>query len=392
MSDVRDKGLGAVLDRQATRIGSAPVDRLPEVLRRGSRLRAIRFTAIAAAVAVFAGAVSWAGLQNEGRGRIPGDIAEWRTFASLEDNGWTVQVPPPWRLQELPACEVAPQKIGVIVTNVDFEFLNPRGEQPQCEDRFVFHGFPSDGVAFAFMPVGIRFGSLFDQPDTTLPLTPDLLVATDGIQGGPAESFQSIWRGGVLISIVRRWVGPDASATDVAALDQMLASLRFPRAPRWVKDRIVQEGIAVTVAYPEPWTATTVRAPASEDAPTPLMLLTSPHVGGGPCSPFRPVVEVELGSLRDFGVAVLVSDGRSAWVPIALAEDAFPPRPDEFRFRDGEEIVSGCGPGFRVLSFRYEEAGIPIFLTAAVTETVYREQPEMLLHILNSIRVEEEAA
>ena len=69
MNDVRDEALGAVLDREAIRIESAPVDRLPEVLRRGNRTRAIRFAAIAAAVAVFAGAVSWAGLQNEGRGR-----------------------------------------------------------------------------------------------------------------------------------------------------------------------------------------------------------------------------------------------------------------------------------------------------------------------------------
>jgi hypothetical protein len=40
-----------------------------------------------------------------------------------------------------------------------------------------------------------------------------------------------------------------------------------------------------------------------------------------------------------------------------------------------------------VLSFVYEEAGRPIHMDVAATETVYREQPEMLLHILNSIRV-----
>ena len=109
MNDVRDEALGVVLDREATRIGSAPVDRLPEVLRRGSRLHAIRFTAIGAAIAIFAGAVSWAGLQNERRGTIPANIADWDTFASLEENGWTVQVPPSWRVQELPACPNAPR-------------------------------------------------------------------------------------------------------------------------------------------------------------------------------------------------------------------------------------------------------------------------------------------
>src|SRR5687767_11516844 len=146
MNDVRDEALGAVLDREAARIESTPVGRLPEVLRRGSRMRAIRFTAIAAAVAVFVGAVSWAGLQNEGRGMIPANIDDWDTFASLEENGWTIQVPPPWRVQELPACSNAPERIGVIVTNVDFEFLDPRGESPQCEDRLVYDEFPDDGV------------------------------------------------------------------------------------------------------------------------------------------------------------------------------------------------------------------------------------------------------
>src|SRR4030095_11148244 len=109
MNDVRDEALGAVLEREATRIESAPIDRLPEVVRRGSRMRAIRFTAIAAAVAVFVGALSWAGLRNEGRGTIPGNIADWDAFASLQDNGWTIQVPPPWRIQSLPACFNAPR-------------------------------------------------------------------------------------------------------------------------------------------------------------------------------------------------------------------------------------------------------------------------------------------
>ena len=304
MNDVRDEALSALLDRESTRIEPAPIDRLPEVLRQGSRRRAIRFAAIAAAIAVFAGAVSWAGLQNEGRETIPANIEDWDTFASLEENGWTIQVPPPWRAQELPACSNAPERIGVIVTNVDFEFLNPRGEQPGCEDRFVFHGFPREGVAFAFMPVGMRTGLFFLHPDTALPLSPDLLVHTEGIRGGPAESFQGLWHDRELISIIRRWQGPDASEADVVALDQILASLEIPGAPRWVEDRIVQDGVAVTVAHPEPWTATTVRAPTSEDAPTPLMMLTSPQIGGGSCSPFSPFLEVELGSIRQFGVAV----------------------------------------------------------------------------------------
>ncbi len=194
MNDVRDEALGAVLDREAARIESTPVDRLPEVLRRGSRMRAIRFTAIAAAVAVFVGAVSWAGLQNEGRGTIPANIDDWDTFASLEENGWTIQVPPPWQVQELPACPNAPERIGVIVTNVDFEFLNPRGETPECEDRFLFRRIPGrwGGVRvqagrdpIRLLPSTVRHRA----PARARTLSP----AEQGRREVPAASFIGIW-------------------------------------------------------------------------------------------------------------------------------------------------------------------------------------------------------
>jgi hypothetical protein len=64
------------------------------------------------------------------------------------------------------------------------------------------------------------------------------------------------------------------------------------------------------------------------------------------------------------------------------------PRPESLRFQDAVETQElRCGSRLRVLSFVYEEAGRPIHMDVAATETVYREQPEMLLHILNSIRV-----
>jgi hypothetical protein len=387
MNDVRDEALGVLLERTATRIESATADRLPEVLRRGSRRRTVRFTAVGAALALFAGGVGWAGLTFPTDDVIPADVSDWRTFASLDENGWTIQVPPPWRIQELPACSNAPERIGVIVTNTDFPFLNPRSESPQCEDRFVFHGFPSDGVAFAFMPRGSVHGLFWPSPDTAFPLSPDLLIVSGGITGGPAESFQSIWLRREPLGVIRRWIGPDATARDVAALDTMLGSFHVRGAPRWVEEEIVQDGVAVTVRYPEGWLATTVRAPTTEDAPTPLMLLTSPRIGGGSCSPF---LDIQLGSFRRFGVAVLVADGRTAGFATSPGEDPFPPRPDQFRFRDAAEAsIAGCDESARVLSFRFEEAGLPISMTVAATEAVYREQPEMLLHILNSIRIEE---
>jgi hypothetical protein len=259
MNDVRDEALGAMLERAAPGIESVPGERLQEVLRRGSRRRSARFTAIGAAVAMFSGAMAWAGLTlPRDIVRIPGDISNWRTFASLEENGWTIQVPPSWRVQELPACPNAPERIGVIVTNADFEFLNPRGEQPQCEDRFVFHGFPSDGVAFAFMPVGVRWGILQPEPRTTVPLTPDRLRTTNSLSGGASESFLDVGIDGELFAYVRRWVGPGAEQGDIDALDRMLASLQIGSVDRWTETEgelptLHDEKADFVVTYPSDW-------------------------------------------------------------------------------------------------------------------------------------------
>ncbi|MGH2680255.1 MAG: hypothetical protein ACRDG8_07200 [Actinomycetota bacterium] len=387
MNDVRDEALGAVLDREATRIESAPVDRLPEVLRRGSRMRAIRFTAIAAAVGVFVGAVSWAGLQNEGRGTIPANIANWDTFASLEQNGWTVQVPPSWQVLELPACRGAPKRIGVMVTNVEFEFRDPRGGPPGCSDRLVFAGFPVGGVAFTFMPiVGDSIpGFPFELPDTTLPLTPDLLVRSNGIRGGPSESFQSIWLKKDWIGTVRRFEGPEAIPADVAALDQMLGSFGVRGAPQWIEAAASTPSLRASTTHPEGWEVTRFRGVTVIDAPQPILMVTTPGVKegysfclGGPFGEFT--------SLGRFGVVVAVSDATGSW----LGNPELGPRPPSLRPSTArfDDIVT-CSGEVRRLWFQFEEAGRPIVVNVLVTKSYLREQPQLLLHILNSIRIEE---
>ena len=386
MNDVRDEPLGAILERAAIGLESAPTDRLPEVLRRGSRMRATRFTAISAAVAVFAGAVSWAGLQNEDRGTIPANIADWDTFASLEENGWTVQVPPSWRVQELPACENAPERIGMIVTNVDFEFLDPRGESPQCEDRFVFHGFPSEGVAFAFMPVGIRFG-IFRQPyDTVLPLAPELLHQTDGIKGGPAASFLGIWARRSNLAYVRRWEGPEASAGDVAALDRILSSLRVRGVTRWVEGRARSLGdVGVSFLRPDTWSFAGYPHAIVIDAPTPILRLRSPGIRLDGCElPGTPWIQV--GRLNENGIEIVVSDASESFGPPDL-----PTRLDPFGFADAlrRRWVTCRGDRLRVSTFGFEDAGKPIYVDVIASTSADRNQPEMLLYILNSIRIEE---
>lgn len=388
MNDVRDEALGAVLNREATRIESVPVDRLPEVLRRGSRIRAIRFTAIAAAVAIFAGAVSWAGLQNEGPDMIPANIDDWDTFASLEENGWTVQVPPSWRVQKLPACSHAPERIGVVVTNVDFEFLNPRGESPGCEDRFLLNGFPHDGVAFAFKPVGIRSG-FFSQPfDTVLPLEPEHFHHPNKLVGSPAVSFLGIWARRTNLAYVRRWEGSEASPRDVAVLDRMISSLRVRGAPTWidadVETRNELRDLRVALTHPSGWDLTTYPRWSVIDAPNPIAALSSPSVEGGSCRLQPPAPWIRVGPFRDPSVFVLISDATDSWQRPDL-----PPRPDGFRFQDAiEDVMGPCGLDVRAVRFGFTEAGRQIHVDVMASGSVYREQPEMLLHILNSIKIE----
>jgi hypothetical protein len=261
MNDTRDESLGDLLDRVAVGMETTPPDRLDEILRRGSRRRAGRLVAIGAAVAMFAGAVSWAGLSLPGEDAgIPANVADWRAFASLMDNGWTIQVPPPWRVQELPACPNTPERIGVVVTNTDFRFVSPRGTAPECDDRLVFAGFPRAGVAFAFMPVGGRIGVFrLDQPDTRFPLSPDRLKSSGGIEGGPTESFLDVQVKGGVLAYVRRWVGPEASPEDVTALDRIIGSLQVRGASRWTETEgttniLHDERRHYSVTYPQEWT------------------------------------------------------------------------------------------------------------------------------------------
>ena len=384
MNDVRDEALGAVLDREASRIESAPPDRLPEVIRQGSRRRAIRFSALAAALAIFVGAVSWAGLRNEGRGVIPANIADWNTFASLEDNGWTVQVPPPWRVQELPPCPNAPERIGVIVTNVDFEFLNPQGESPSCEDRFVFQGFPSDGVAFAFMPVGGRIGIFQPEPRTRFPITPAVMRTTTSLSGGASERFLDVGVGGELAALVRRWVGPDAEPEDVQTLDRLLSSLRLANPP-WVWTAATMSMTQAEIRHPSSFEVRTFRNPIVIDAPTPILRLATSSAGRGKCGHFFwRLLGLGFADLEEEGVVVVVSDATEAW-----GAD-YGPRPSVFDLSTvSEQSRFRCkGQPLRLLVWRFEESGRQIVLEVAVTEETRGVERSPISTILNSIRIE----
>jgi hypothetical protein len=385
MNDVRDEALGTLLERAAVGIESVPSDRLPDVLRRGSRRRAGRFTAIAAAVAVFVGAISWAGLSiREENETIPAEVNDWRTIASLEDNGWTVQVPPPWRVQELPSCPNAPERIGVIVTNTDFIFRDPRGESPGCGDRHVFAGFPRDGVVLQFQPWG-DWGLYLPLPDTPFPLSAESFQLSGGIKGGPTESNTAVSVNGRIIGIVRRYVGPEASSRDVAALDRMLSSLQVRGAARWVDAIASTPRLRVGITHPEGWEVSRFRGVTVMDAPQPILMVTTPGVRegyslclGGPFGEFT--------SLGKFGVVVAISDATGSWVKSPELGPRPPSlRPSTARFDD---IVT-CSGEVRRLWFQFEEAGRPIVVNVQVATSYLREQPTVLWHILDSIRIEE---
>lgn len=339
--------------------------------------------AIGAAVSVFVGAVSWAGLKNEGGGTVPANIADWDTFASFQDNGWTVQVPPPWRVQELPACPKAPERIGVIVTNVDFEFVNPRGESPRCEDRFVFQGFPSDGVALAFMPVGIRIGiGRGTDTSSSFPLTPDRLAPTGGIRGGPTESYQSIWVDGDHVAVVRRWTGADASTDDVAALDRSLMSLLVRGAVRWTEAsdgglRTLHDGARdFSVSYPDGWDVAEENLTPQLSEPAEILSLGT--------FPLRTGRDIDDG-LRLFDAPVApkaLEDMTSIDAFLSLQESGaglagFEARPDHFGPLGCDESIYGCRPSeelprawrdapFRAWWIPFEDAGRAFYLFVAI--------------------------
>jgi hypothetical protein len=385
MNDVRDEPLGAMLDRAAAAIEAEPVDRLPDVLRRGSRRRAARFTAIGATLAVFVGAASWVGLTlPDDDPAIPANVADWRTFASLEENGWTVQVPPTWLIQGFGPCRFSPIHRGAVVTNVDFEFRNRDGALAGCGEPYVWAGFPRDGVALAFQPYE-PFGLIFPRPVTPFPLTPDMLSETGAVRGGPSESYTVIRLPGRLppVAIVRRWVGPEAPPRDVAALDRILGSLQVRGALRWVDAVASTRWLRVGMTHPEGWEVNRFQGVTVIDAPQPILMVTTPQVRegysfclGGPFGEFT--------RLGRFGVVVAISDATGSWI----GGPEFGPRPPILRPSEAryDDLVT-CSGEVRRLQFQFDEAGRPIVVNVLVSMSLLREQPTVLWHILDSIEI-----
>lgn len=159
------------------------------------------------------------------------DVSTWRTYGG-DVNGWSLRHPPSWRAQALAEdCSFLDYEGGVIVTNTSFAFRDPRGGV-NCFGRFVLAGFPRDGVALAWKPLGHRW-PLFPipRPDTAFPIRFEDLVHTDAIRGGPAVSVLAVQANRQPVYQVRVWIGRDASDVDREAMARVLFSIRLLRVP-----------------------------------------------------------------------------------------------------------------------------------------------------------------
>ena len=201
-------------------------DRSKRDIRRGRPGRAALLAAVGAAVVLlitsFMASLAAPSSSDDGL----------RGLGSLASDGWSLAVPGTWRSTAITGCENRPDSPvhdGIIVSSVGFAYTDPQGGSPSCEDRFIWAGYPSAGVALSIEPVGFRTGIFTGtMPPTPLPLTPLALSRTDSIRGGPSMRYVDIVLPDAnLVAVVRTFTGPDASATDRAALDQALASIRF---------------------------------------------------------------------------------------------------------------------------------------------------------------------
>jgi hypothetical protein len=234
--DVRDEALGAVLDRATERIDAMPGNRLPEVLRRGSQRRTARFTAVVAAVAVFAGAVGWAGLSLPVEEvEIPANVSESRTTITFHDEqrGYTVTYPDDWVVarENLTPWLSSPSEILSLGTF-------PLRVSRDPEDGLRIWDAPVAPAALADMTAADAFVSLqedpggFDRVDEPRPESFGPRGCQDSILGcGPRDvPFQGWWipfedeGRGFYLSVV---IGDDVTAELRQAAWDVADSLSF---------------------------------------------------------------------------------------------------------------------------------------------------------------------
>ncbi|MBI4258957.1 MAG: hypothetical protein HY658_00165 [Actinobacteria bacterium] len=256
-SDLRDDRLTEAFEAAVAGIRPSP-ERLPEIRRRGNLRRAARWTAGAAAVAVFAGALTWAGISlRPDRGSVTAAYGG-------PELGWSLRYPPDWHVQPFgdEGCEIGGVRGGAFVSNVRHEFRQPDGGTGNCLSRWDLGGLPEDAAVVQAGAYPLIRG-LLRPPDTELPIAFDDLRPTGGIAGGPDEYYLVVARDGEAFFMVRAYIGREASPDDVETVRQIVGSIRFDGAPVWMAHENPEHGWSFE--HPDTWAVG-----AFTDAPGPV--------------------------------------------------------------------------------------------------------------------------
>ena len=341
MKDVRDEALGVLLDGAALEIESVSVDRLPEVLRWGNRRRAIRFTAIGAALAVFAGATSLAGLSLRHETIESGVTRRYSSPAAP----WTFNYPSGWTTKTI--SRAGPKlKTNVLRTTI------VNGPMPSLAND---HGPNSAGNGALTAEAGdagaivlvVRFWG-------GKPSTDDYPLIGPGAFADDAESpgwkFRERTRcDGSLCFVVVEWLGPSVSDEDRNVAAEIASSVRLADVDRWtesdgVSTTLHDESRGYAVTYPDDWTV------ANENL-TPW--LSSPgEIFSVGTFPLR-VSEDPDDGLRIFDAPVApaaLADMEAEDALLSIQEtpnvdpDFFEPRPATFGPLGCEDAIYGCHP------------------------------------------------
>lgn len=357
--DDRDEALGAALDRSFGGVGRPTPPEPTSVMRRGTWRRTSVVVASFATVAVFVGAFAFASVQFGREAPVVAGSGTWVTEGSMATEGWELERPEGWITAPFDACGSQLPR-GVIVSNVTFEFRDPRGTVPSCNGRIVFAGFPQNGVAIDLEPQSRGLLGFTEPLDTPFPIGPSQLLVTDGIVGGPSMSYDDVVIDGGSTALVRMWVGPEAASEDVALAYEILGSIQVEGMDVWVTESPRSAGAPqVVVSRPQDWFATSGYGVVFDTDEQGVLRVATPGLGPksrhGGCG--------ELYSSRRLpipeGEAVL---NLSLWTGGGWGgpgpHPEFIERPERFAWADAEVNRVDCGGReMTVAAFWFRDAG-----------------------------------
>ena len=375
MNDIRDEALGATLEQEAHRIETVPVDRLPEVLRRGSRLRAIHFTAIGAALAVFAGSASLAGLSLRNETIESGVTRRYSSPAAP----WTFNYPSGWTTKTI--SRAGPElKTNVLRTAI------VNGPMPSLADDYGPNSVGNDALTGEVGDAGaivliVRFWG-------GTPSTDEYPLIGPGGFGDDSESHGWKFRertrcDGSLCFVVVEWLGPSVSDEDRNLAAEIASSVRLADVDRWTESNGVSttlhdEARGYAVTYPNDWTVAEENLTPWLGEPGEILSLgTFPlEVSTDPDDELRlfgpPVAPKALEDMTSEDAFVSLQE---SGVDVGL----FDPRPDRFGPLECEDAIYGCRPSdhpdapdaarnepFRAWWIPFQDSGRGFYLFVAI--------------------------